>query len=320
MYKHILFRLLRWLPSAFVIILVVYALLFYGAGDPIKLMFLRMPGDVAWNPERIAAMRHELGLDRSFLQQFAEYIWNLLHGNLGNSLIYQRSVNDMIKVAAPVSIQLALAAMGIMAVLGIPLGVVAAVYKNSWADNLIEGTALTFWAVPTYVAGPLLVILLVRGLKLMSVPYGWEGLLSPKAIIPLVVLSLRPIAIIIRQSRSAVLEVMGEDYIRTARAKGISDYLVMSRHILRPVLTPIATALGLVIANMIQGNILLEVVFGIPGLGRLVADATIDADYPVVLAVVVIGSFLVMGTNLVVDILYPILDPRVRQAQVGGES
>src|SRR5512143_2516025 len=132
MFRHILFKVLRWIPSVFLIILVVYALLFYGAGDPVRLMFLRMPGDVAWNPERIAAMRHELGLDRTFLQQFTEYISNLLRGNLGNSLIHQRSVNDMIKVAAPVSIQLALAAMVIMAVLGIPLGVLAAVYKNSW--------------------------------------------------------------------------------------------------------------------------------------------------------------------------------------------
>lgn len=320
MFRHILFRILRWIPSAFVIIFVVYALLFFGAGDPIKLMFMRMPGDVAWNPDRIAGMRHELGLDRPFLVQFADYTLNLLHGNLGNSLIYSRSVNDMVKVAAPVSIQLALAAMLIMAVLGIPLGVIAAVYKNSWADHFIEGTALAFWAIPTYVAGPLLVVFMVRGLKLMSVPYGWEGLFSTKVIIPLFVLSLRPVAIIIRQSRSAVLEVLAEDYIRTARAKGISDYLVISRHILRPVLTPIATSLGLVIATMIQGNILLEVVFGIPGLGRLVADATIDADYPVVLAVVIIGSFLVMATNLVVDILYPILDPRVRQAQVGEKA
>lgn len=319
MFRHILLKFLRWIPSVFIVILVVYALLFYGAGDPVRLMFLRSPSDVAWNPDRINAMRHELGLDRSFGEQFFTYIGNLLQGNLGNSLLYQRSVNDMVKVAAPVSIQLALAAMVIMAVLGIPLGVLAAVYKNTWIDHLVEGTALAFWAIPTYVAGPLLVIFLVRGLKLMSVPYGWDGLLSTKAIIPLIVLSMRPIAIIIRQSRSAILEVMGEDYIRTARAKGISNYLVMSRHILRPVLTPIATSLGLVVANMIQGNILLEMVFGIPGLGRLVAQSTIDADYPVVLAVVVIGSFLVMGTNLVVDVLYPILDPRVRQAQSGGQ-
>jgi ABC-type dipeptide/oligopeptide/nickel transport system permease component len=319
MFRHILFKLLRWIPSVLVILFVVYALLFYGAGDPIRLMFLRAPGDVAWDPERIEAMRHELGLDRSFLEQFTEYIWNVLHGNLGNSLIHQRSVSEMIKVAAPVSIQLALAAMVIMAVLGIPLGVLAAVYKNSWADNSILGTALGCWAIPTYVAGPLLVILLVRGLNLMAVPYGWEGLFSPKAIIPIMVLAFRPVAIIIRQSRSAVLEVKGEDYIRTARAKGISNYLIISRHMLRPVLTPIITALGLVVAFMIQGSILLEVVFGIPGLGRLVAEATVDSDYPVVLAVVLIGSVLVMATNLVVDILYPILDPRVRQAQTGGE-
>jgi peptide/nickel transport system permease protein len=319
MFRHILFHILRWIPSVLLILLGVYALLYYGAGDPVRLMFLRAPGDIAWNPERIEAMRHELGLDRSFLEQFGEYMGNVLQGNLGNSLLYRRSVNDMVAVAAPVSIQLALAAMVIMAVLGIPLGVIAALNKNTWVDHFILSAALFFWAIPTYVAGPLLVILMVQGLGVMSVPHGWNGLFSTKAIIPLIVLAIRPLAIIIRQSRSAVLEVMGEDYIRTARAKGISNYLVVTRHILRPVLTPVITALGLVIAFLIQGSILLEIVFGIPGLGRLVADSAIDADYPVVLAVVLIGSFLVMATNLAVDILYPILDPRVRQAQVGDE-
>lgn len=320
MLRHILYKLVRWIPSAFIILLAIYALLFYGAGDPIKLMFLRMPGDIAWNPARIEAMREGLGLNRPFLVQFFDYIKNILQGNLGNSLLSARSVNDMVKVAAPVSVQLAVTAMVLMAVIGIPLGVIAAVKKNTWIDHLIEGMALAFWSVPTYVAGPLLVIFLVGTLKLMEVPYGWDGLLSLKAIIPLAVLSMRPSSIIIRQTRSAVLNVMGEDYIRTAKAKGISNYLVLTRHMLRPVLTPIVTSLGLVIANLIQGNILLEVVFGIPGLGRLVANATIDADYPVVLAVVLIGSFLVMATNLLVEILYPILDPRVRSNQVGSES
>lgn len=320
MLKHILYKLARWIPSAFLILLAIYALLFFGAGDPIKLMFLRMPGDIAWNPVRIEAMREGLGLNRPFLVQFFDYMKNLLQGNLGNSLLSARSVNDMVKVAAPVSVQLAATAMIIMAIIGIPLGIIAAVKKNTWVDHLIEGVALAFWAVPTYVAGPLLVIFLVGTLKVMDVPYGWDGLLSLKAIIPLAVLSMRPSSIIIRQTRSAILNVMGEDYIRTAKAKGISNFLVLTRHMLRPVLTPIVTSLGLVIANLIQGNILLEVVFGIPGLGRLVANATIDADYPVVLAVVLIGSFLVMATNLIVEILYPILDPRVRSNQVGSES
>jgi peptide/nickel transport system permease protein len=319
MYRHIGFQFLRWIPAVFLILLGVYALLFYGAGDPVRLMFLRAPGDIAWNPERIEAMRHELGLDRTFLQQFGEYVWNLLHGNLGNSLLYRRSVNEMIAVAAPISVQLALAAMVIMAALGIPLGVLAAVNKNTWIDHLIESTALIFWAVPTYVAGPLMVVFLVQGLDIMKVPYGWKGLFSANAIVPLIILAIRPLAIIIRQTRSAVLEVLGEDYLRTARAKGLPNYLVATRHVLRPVLTPVITALGLIIAYLIQGSILLEIVFGIPGLGRLVADSAIDADYPVVLAVVLIGSFLVMATNLAVDILYPILDPRVRQAQVGDE-
>ena len=319
MLRHISYQFLRWIPAVFLILLSVYALLYYGAGDPVRLMFLRAPGDIAWNPERIEAMRHELGLDRTFLQQFGEYVWNLLHGNLGNSLLYRRSVNEMIAVAAPISVQLALAAMVIMAALGIPLGVLAAVNKNTWIDHLIESTALIFWAIPTYVAGPLLVVFLVQGLNIMKVPYGWNGLFSANAIVPLIILAIRPLAIIIRQSRSAVLEVLGEDYLRTARAKGLPNYLVATRHILRPVLTPVITALGLVIAYLIQGSILLEIVFGIPGLGRLVADSAIDADYPVVLAVVLIGSFLVMATNLAVDILYPILDPRVRQAQVGDE-
>ena len=319
MYRHIGFQFLRWIPAVFLILLGVYALLFYGAGDPVRLMFLRAPGDIAWNPERIEAMRHELGLDRTFVQQFGEYVWNLLHGNLGNSLLYRRSVNEMIAVAAPISVQLALAAMVIMAVLGIPLGVIAAVNKNTWIDHLIESTALIFWAIPTYVAGPLMVVFLVQGLDMMKVPYGWKGLFSANAIVPLIILAIRPLAIIIRQTRSAVLEVLGEDYLRTARAKGLPNYLVATRHVLRPVLTPVITALGLIIAYLIQGSILLEIVFGIPGLGRLVADSAIDADYPVVLAVVLIGSFLVMATNLAVDILYPILDPRVRQAQVGDE-
>jgi ABC-type dipeptide/oligopeptide/nickel transport system permease component len=282
-------------------------------------MFLRAPGDVAFNPERIEAMRQELGLDRSFWEQFGEYGSNLLQGNLGNSLLYRRSVNEMIAVAAPISVQLALAAMVLMAILGIPLGVIAALNKNTWIDHFIESTALMFWAIPTYVAAPLMVLFLVQGLNIMSVPYGWKGLFSTNAIVPLIILAIRPLAIIIRQTRSAVLEVLGEDYLRTARAKGLPNYLIATRHILRPVLTPIITALGLIIAYLIQGSILLEIVFGIPGLGRLVADSAIDADYPVVLAVVLIGSFLVMATNLGVDIIVPILDPRVRQAQVGDE-
>lgn len=315
MFRFILKRLVRWIPTAFLILLFVYALLFFGAGDPIKLIFLRAPGDVAWDPERIEAMRVAAGLDRPFFVQFGEYCWNILHGDFGNSLVYKRSVNDMLRVAFPVSVQLGLAATLITGIIGIPLGVIAAFYKNTWLDNAILGGALFIWAIPTFVAGPLLMIVLVIWLKVMDVPYGWDGIFSWKVLVPLIVLSFRPSAIVIRQARSSVLEVMGEDFIRTAHAKGISNFLVITRHILRPTLTPVITQLGLIMAFLIQGTVLLEVVFGIPGMGRLVATSVVDSDYPVVLAVVLIGSFLVMSANLLVDIAYPILDPRARQAQ-----
>ncbi len=317
--RYVLGRVLRWIPSAVLILLAVYALAFYGAGDPIKLIFLRAPGDVAYNPERIEAIRHEVGLDRPFLVQFGDYLWNLLHGNMGNSLVHKRSVLDMISAAAPVSLQIGVAATLFLAVVGIPLGVLAAINQNSWVDNVIVATALFIWAVPPYVAGPLLMVLLVIGLKIMDVPYGWDGLFSTKAIVPMLVLALNPLALVIRQARSAVLEVLAEDYIRTARAKGIPEYVVVFRHILRPVLTPVVTQLGLIMITIINGAMLVETVFGLPGLGRLTVRSTIDVDYPVILAITLIGAFLVMISNLFVDIIYPVLDPRAAQAQTGSE-
>jgi ABC-type dipeptide/oligopeptide/nickel transport system permease component len=251
--------------------------------------------------------------------QFGDYLWNLLHGNMGNSLVHKRSVLDMISAAAPVSLQIGVAATLFLAVVGIPLGVLAAVNQNSWVDNVIVATALFIWAVPPYVAGPLLMVFLVIGLKIMDVPYGWDGLFSTKAIVPMLVLALNPLALVIRQARSAVLEVLAEDYIRTARAKGIPEYVVVFRHILRPVLTPVVTQLGLIMITIINGAMLVETVFGLPGLGRLTVRSTIDVDYPVILAITLIGAFLVMISNLFVDIIYPALDPRAAQAQTGSE-
>jgi ABC-type dipeptide/oligopeptide/nickel transport system permease component len=224
----------------------------------------------------------------------------------------------MVAVAAPVSLQLGLATTVLIAVLGIPLGVMAALRQNTSVDHLIVGTAQFFWAIPVYVAGPLLMVFFVLGLKIMDVPYGWHGLFNAKTILPLFVLAFQPMAIVIRQARSAVLEVLGEDYIRTARAKGIPERVVILRHILRPVLTPVVTQLGLILITIINGAMLLEVTFGMPGLGRLTVQSVNQSDYPVILAIVLIGSFLTMATNLFVDLAYPLLDPRAAQAQKGS--
>lgn len=317
MTRYILVRVARWIPSAFLVLLVVYALAFYGAGDPIRLIFLRAPGDVAYNEERIEAIRHEVGLDRPFLVQLGDYVWHLLHGDMGRSLITNRSISDTISAAAPVSLQLGVAATILMAIVGVPLGCLAALHQNSWLDNTIVAFALFIWGIPAYVAGPLLMVLLVLALKIMDVPYGWDGLFSTKAMVPVLVLAFNPLALVIRQTRCAVLEVLAEDYIRTARAKGIPEYVVIFRHILRPVLTPVVTQLGLIMITLINGAIFVETVFGLPGLGRLTVKSTMDVDYPVILAITLIGAFLVMISNLLVDIVYPILDPRAGQAQGG---
>ncbi len=310
MLAYIFRRLLLWVPSVLLVMLGVYALAFYGAGDPIKLIFLRAPGDVAYDPVKIEAIRDQAGLNRPFLMQFASYIWNLLHGNFGNSLTSGRSVWAMISAAAPVSFLLGLCAMVLTAVVAIPLGMIAGMNQNSRLDYTILGSAVTLWAIPAYVAGPLLMVLLLAFLPKGSVPYGWGGLFSVKLLLPLIVLSFQPIALIVRQTRAAVIDVMTEDFVRTARAKGVPEWVVALRHILRPVLTPVVTQLGLIMITIVNGAIFVELVFGLPGLGRLTVQALINSDYPVILAVTLIGSFLVMASNLLVDLLYPLLDPR----------
>ncbi|GHC59588.1 ABC transporter permease [Neogemmobacter tilapiae] len=317
MFAYITRRLLLWIPSVLLVMLGVYALAFYGAGDPIKLIFLRAPGDVAYDPVKVEAIREQAGLNQPFLVQFGNYIWNLLHGNFGNSLTSGRSVWAMISAAAPISLMLGLLAMLVTAVVAIPLGMIAGMNQNTRLDYSILGTAVTLWAIPAYVAGPLLMVALLAILPKGSVPYGWGGVFSVKIILPLLVLSFQPIALIVRQTRAAVIEVMTEDFVRTARAKGVPEHIVALRHILRPVLTPVITQLGLIMITIVNGAIFVELVFGLPGLGRLTVSALTNSDFPVILAITLIGSFLVMASNLLVDLLYPLLDPRASDAKGG---
>ena len=316
MIRYALLRLLLWIPTVLVVLMGVYALAYYGAGDPIKLIFLRAPGDVAYDPVKIEAIREQAGLNRPFIMQFGSYIWNLLQGNFGNSLTSGRSVWRMITAAMPVSMTLGLLTIILTAVVAIPLGVIAALKQNSKLDYLILGSALLLWSIPAYVAGPLLMVLLILILPNASIPYGWGGLFDARIILPLLVLSFQPIALIVRQTRAAVIEVLSEDFVRTARAKGVPRLQLIGKHILRPVLTPVVTQLGLIMITIINGAIFVELVFGLPGLGRLTVKALTDSDFPVVLAITLIGSFLVMISNLLVDLVYPLLDPRAADAQV----
>jgi peptide/nickel transport system permease protein len=311
-------RVLVWVPSLLLILLVVYALAFYGAGDPIKLIFLKAPGDVAYNAQRIEAVRQSAGLDRPFLAQFGSYLMNLAQGNWGNSLITGQPVWRTIAAAAPVSAKLGITTIFLTIIIAVPLGVIAALNQNKRLDYAILGTALAIGAIPPYVVGPILMVSLIFVLPAGSIPYGWGGLFDARAILPLMVLCMQPISLIVRQTRAAVIEIMDEDFVRTARAKGLPEHAVVVRHMMRPVLTPVVTQLGLIMISLVNGAIFVELVFGLPGLGRLAVLSTVDNDYPMILAVTLIGAVLVMVSNLLVDLTYPLLDPRADSARNGS--
>lgn len=313
MLRYILRRVLLWIPAVLIVLLAVYALAFFGAGDPIKLIFLRQPGDVAFDQTRIDAIRESAGLNRPFLVQFGSYVWNAVHGNFGRSLNSGRPVWNMIVAAAPVSMQLGLLTIVLTAVVGIPLGAIAGMRQNTRVDYAIVGTALFIWAIPAYVAGPLLMVAVLLLIPNATVPYGWGGVFDMRIILPLLVLAFQPIALIIRQTRTAVVEIMGEDFVRTATAKGLPMRKVVMRHVLRPALTPVVTQLGLILITFINGALFVELVFGLPGLGRLTIQALTQSDYPIILAITLISAGCVMLSNLVVDLAYPLLDPRANE-------
>jgi len=310
MLSYLLVRLLRWGTGLFLILFITYAMMYYGAGDPIERMFLDAD-DVAVDQVAMDALRKKYGLDKPFLYQFASYLNHLLHGDLGYSIREKRPVNEMVAATLPISLQLGIAATFFAALIGIPLGIMAATRHNSGLDYAIVGGVNLANAFPVYVTGPLLILFLVVGLKVIDVPWGWNGLFSKQSILPILVLTLVPLPIVVRQTRSAVLEVKGEEYIRTARAKGLKERDVLFGHMLRPVLMPVLTALGLVAITLVNGAIFVELIFGIPGFGGLTLEGLLKVDYPVIMATVLIGAIIVMVTNFLVDLAYPLLDARV---------
>lgn len=310
MASYVTVRALRWVSGLFIVLFVTYAMMFYGGGDPIRQMFLDQDMD-SLSPEAMEVLRARYGLDKPFLQQFVTYMERLAHGDMGISIRENRPVADMILVRLPISLQLGFAATVVATLFGVPLGVVAALHHNRWPDTLIVGVLSLLRAVPIFVTGPLLLLVLVVGVDIMNVPFGWEGLFHPQAILPVFVTALGPMPIFMRQTRAAVLEILSEDYIRTARAKGLSPRHIAIRHILRPALSPVVTTIGLVMTTLVNGAIFVELVFNIPGLGNLTLLGLRNVDYPIIIGTVLVGAVLVMVTNLLVDLVYPLLDPRV---------
>lgn len=311
MLRYLSGRFALAIPTIAAVLFIVFSLTYISPFDPVKLMLLQNEVRQTDDPEQVARIRAQYGYDKPFSIQFSNYVTRLFQGDWGISINGQRKILNMIQATLPISAQLGLAAALLTALIGIPLGALAALKQNSWLDYFIVGSTLVLRTIPIYVMGPLLLILFVLVLKVMNVPRGWDGLFNSKTILPIILLTFGPMAVVVRQTRQAVLEVFAADYVRTAKAKGLSTYATVVGHILRNALIPVITALGFITEGLIASSVFLDNIFAIPGFGSISENAFRQLDYPVILGITLVSSVLVILTNTLVDLIYPFLDPRV---------
>ncbi|WP_432696205.1 ABC transporter permease [Marinobacterium sp. YM272] len=305
-------RLLAAIPVMLVVALSVFLLLRLSPGDPATII----AGEMA-DAEQVNNIRTALGLNEPLHTQFFIWIGNLLQGDFGTSLISQTSVMSMISQRLEPTISLALAAITLTVLVAVPLGVIAAWKQGKWIDNLVMSTSVVGFSVPVFVIGYILIQVFAIELKWLPVQ-GYRsiddgiGEFISRLILPAMTLSSVYIALIARMTRASMLEVLGEDYIRTARAKGLGQRIVLFRHALRNAAVPILTVVGAGFALMVSGVVVTETVFNIPGLGRLIVDAVLSRDYPVIQALILLTAGLYVVINLLIDLSYAITDPRIR--------
>lgn len=312
MTAYILRRLLGVIPVMLVVGVFVFSLLHLAPGDPAAII----AGDNA-TAENIARIRANLGLDRPFLVQFLDWGGSVLRGDLGVSMFSGLPVTQLVAQRMEATISLAVSTMTVAVVLAITLGVLAAWRAGTWVDRTVMGVAVTGFSVPVFVVGYLLVYFLSMKLRWFPVQ-GYrpitDGLWdwARHLMLPSLALGLAYVALIARITRTSMLEVMSEDYMRTARAKGVATLPLLLRHGLKNAAVPIVTVIGIGVALLISGVVITESVFNIPGVGRLVVDAITRRDYPIIQGVMVLFAGVYVLINLVVDIAYCFLDPRIR--------
>ncbi len=312
MLAYVVRRILATIPVMAVVALFVFSLLYIAPGDPAAVI----AGDQA-TPADVERIRQSLGLDRPFLVQFGEWVWNIVHANLGTSMFTGLPVTKLIAQRIEPTLSLMAVTLVFAISVAVPLGVVAAWRAGSLLDRAIMAFAVFGFSVPVFVVGYLLAYVFALELEWLPVQ-GYtplsEGLWPwfQNLILPAFALGCVYIALIARITRAAMLEVLAQDYIRTARAKGIGQPGILFIHALKNASVPIVTVIGIGIALLIGGAVVTESVFVIPGLGRLTIDAILRRDYPVIQGVVVLFSFLYVLVNLMVDLVYTVLDPRIR--------
>ncbi len=312
MLSYILRRILATLPVMGIVALFVFSLLYIAPGDPAAVI----AGDQA-SPADIERIRQGLGLDRPFLVQFGSWLWHIVHFDLGTSIFTNLPVSALIAQRIEPTLSLMAITLVLTLVIAVPLGVVAAWKAGSWIDRTIMAFAVFAFSLPVFVVGYVLAYVFalqfewlpVQGYTPLTVGF-WPWLQN--LILPAVALGSVYIALIARITRASMLEVLQQDYVRTARAKGLDQRSILYVHALKNAAVPIVTVIGLGIALLIGGAVVTESVFAIPGLGRLTIDAILRRDYPVIQGIVLLFSFLYVLVNLMVDITYTIVDPRIR--------
>ncbi|MGH1360919.1 MAG: ABC transporter permease [Burkholderiaceae bacterium] len=312
MWSFLIKRVLSVIPVLLIVAVIVFLMLRLTPGDPAA----NIAGDAA-TTEDIAKLRVELGLEEPLIVQFGIYMKNMLKGDFGDSYYYKRPVINMVANGVEPTVSLALFTIVLACVVAVPLGTLAAYKQGSWLDRFVMGFSVAGFSIPVFVIG--YVLIYVFSMKLDWFPVqGYQpiadGVLgwAYRLILPASALSVIFIALIARITRTSVLEVLNEDYVRTAHAKGLPQLTVMRRHALRNAAVPIVTIIGIAIAILISGVVVTESVFVIPGLGLLTLDAIQGRDYPTVQALIILFSVVYVVINLLIDLAYTVLDPRIR--------
>ena len=312
MLGYLLRRVLSAIPVMGVVALFVFLLLRLTPGDPAAIL----AGDNA-TPEQLERIRVSLGLDQPLYTQFFAWIGSLLHGDLGTSLSSNQPVLKLIGQRIEPSIAVAISTIILSVAIAVPLGVIAAWKRGTLIDRFVMGLSVIGFSVPVFVIGYVLIQIFAIELRWLpvqgyrSVGAGF-GPFFERLILPTITLSFIYVALIARMTRASMLDVLGEDYVRTARAKGIGEAGVLLRHALRNAAIPVITVIGTGFALLISGVVVTESVFNLPGIGRLTVDAVLSRDYPVIQGLILLTSGVYLGVNLLIDVAYTLLDPRIR--------
>ncbi len=309
--SYILRRLL-WAPVIlFLVSSITFGLARFGPGDPVRTLLGQHR-----EPEAEQRIRTKFGLDKSPVEQYVIYMSNFFKGDWGESFKHRDiAIRELIVPKMAISFQIGLVALCITFMLGIPLGVFAATKTGSWQDPASISSLLLFQSVPVIVVIPL--AQWIFSVRLGWVGISWEGVLSPHSIMPILILSLPGVAGVARLMRAQTLKVMDQDYVRTARAKGLSEYSVMFGHVLQNAMLPLTTAVGLSLVGLLEGAFFVESLFGVPGVARLSVESVFDRDYDIIMALTMIISIAFILANIVIDIAYTMIDPRIR---LGAEA